>query len=393
MIVKVQTRYKEDIILVLLIGTGFSFLVSLFLLQLFAGILVILYLFEKNENKRKSFDKINLFFAVFVLVRIISVFFSVDFGMSSESFYKDALFYLSLFVFSYYFKAIGPERLRIVFISYIIFAALIAIAGITAFNIGYMERATSVFLGTSSYTNQLFAALAILMFALRDLLNENKRWYLWVIAAALIFTGILLNLGRADIGAASLIVIAALSAKRLKLKPALYFIVLTAVLSSLSFYNNSTMVKTRVEQGSGTTGRSVIWESGIDKLDDRPLLGYGPRTFKKVFTEYDRLEDKLVGSWHNEYLTVTIESGFIGLTAYIIFLFSLFYYGFLSLKSVSSNRNYIYGFIAAIGGMLLSAVFSGFINNPNLSVLFCYLTGAYTSILFYKSSKNENISN
>lgn len=387
--IKLPNRFKEEFIFTLLIGTAFSFLVSLFLLQLFTGILIILYLFEKIENKKRAFDKINLFFLIFIVIRIISIFFSIDFDRSVESFYKDALFYLGLFAFSHYFKAIGYSRMTTVFNWYVVFATVIALTGVIAFNLNYMDRATSILLGTSSYTNHLFVAIAILLFSLKPDINDKKDWLWWSIKGAIIFSGLFLNLSRADITVAVLIVLSAIFLKKLKLKPAVVFILLTVIISGSSIYKNSLVMKSRIEQGTGPSGRSVIWQSALDKLDDRPLIGYGPRTFDTVFTEYDKLEDKAVGSWHNDYITVTMESGFVGLLSYSLFIFFIFYYGSISLwKSKNGeHKNFILGFMASIGGMFLSALLSGFINNPNLSILFVYITGAYTSLLIFHKSE------
>lgn len=383
------TRYKKDFIFILLISIGFSFLVSLFLLQVFAGILITLYLFEKNINKKRSFDSINLFFLVFILIRIISIFFSVNFDISVESLYKDALFYLGLFAFSYYFKALGYSRMKIVFSWYIVFASVIALISIIAFNLNYWERATSIFLGTSSYTNQLFVAFAILLFAFKPDISNKKDWVLWSIKGAIILSGVILNFSRSDTAVAVLIIFSAIFLGKLKLKPTSFFLVTTIIISSFSIYNNSTMMGTRFEQGKSTSGRSVIWQSAFDKLWDRPLLGHGPRTFNTVFIEYDKLDDKFIGSWHNDYITITMESGFIGLTSYLTFIFFIFYSGFTSLTKITDGerKNFLYGFMVAIAGMFLSALFSGLVNNPNLSVLFVFIVGAYTSLLYYHTQE------
>lgn len=381
------TRYKKDFIFILLISVGFSFLVSIFLLQLFAGILVILYLFEKN--KKESFDNINFFFLVFILIRIISIFFSVNFDLSVESLYKDALFYLGLFAFSYYFKSLGYNRMKTVFNWYIVFASVIAFASIIAFNLKYMERATSIFLGTSSYTNQLFVAVAILLFAFKPDINDKKDWLLWSIKGAIILSGLILNFSRSETAVVVLIILSAMFLGKLKLKPTSLFLIITIAILGLSIYNNSTTMDSRLKQGSNTSGRSVIWQSAFSKIGDRPLFGYGPRTFKTVFNEYNKLDDKFVGSWHNDYITITIESGFIGLISYITFLFFIFYFGFISLTNIKNGerKNFLYGFMFAIAGMFLSALFSGLINNPNLSVLFVFITGSYTSLLNYSTQE------
>lgn len=390
---ELQSRFSDKIILPLLIGISLSFLTSLFLLQLFTGILIFLWLLEKNHLKKKSIDPITILFLAFAAVRIISVFTSEYFEKSAESFYKDFLFYGSILPFSFYFKTLSREKIKKLFLWFIFYSAIVSLAGIAAFNLHYQERATSIFLGTSSYTNQLFTVLAILLFVFIPDDISKKRWYFYPALAAVISSGIILNLSRTDTVVALLIILSAFIIKRFKLKVIALFCAAAAVISLLSFYNNSAAAESRISNPYSMSDRDVIWQSGLDKIAEHPFLGFGPRTFNLVFNEYEQLRDKHVGSWHNDYLNITLESGFIGLALYLLLLCFVFYRGiYLQFKMDDKEKKYlILGLLAALGGMALSQATSGFVNNPNLSILFVfYLSAAGSFINKRKLEENEN---
>ncbi|RKY94274.1 MAG: hypothetical protein DRQ13_08450, partial [Ignavibacteriae bacterium] len=100
-----NTRFDIRFPFYLTIAAISSFLLSLFLLQLFAGLLVLAWLFESNKNKFKAIDTISYIFIVFVLIRILSSLFSDYPDSSNQIYYKDLLFFLSFFAFGYYLKA------------------------------------------------------------------------------------------------------------------------------------------------------------------------------------------------------------------------------------------------------------------------------------------------
>ncbi|MCQ5363554.1 O-antigen ligase [Anoxybacillus gonensis] len=68
------------------------------------------------------------------------------------------------------------------------------------------------------------------------------------------------------------------------------------------------------------TGRTEIWKYGIEKLSERPLLGYGYYGFWQI-PKY-ALSNHYNG--HNGFLDIAIYSGIIGLTLFLLVLFTTF---------------------------------------------------------------------
>ncbi len=62
--------------------------------------------------------------------------------------------------------------------------------------------------------------------------------------------------------------------------------------------------------------RQVIWQSGWQLVEERPLLGHGPGTFRLLFDRWDEVRDKDAGAWRNFILQLLVESGIAGLLAF-----------------------------------------------------------------------------
>ena len=67
--------------------------------------------------------------------------------------------------------------------------------------------------------------------------------------------------------------------------------------------------------------RFKIWSYGLKIVEDSPFFGYGKAQVPKVF---DSISDELaygytIGSTHNLYLDIAIESGLLGLSSFLIF--------------------------------------------------------------------------
>ena len=64
----ISSRFDIRIPFYLTILLSVSFVLSIFALQLFAGLLVILWLLEKNSGKRKAIDKIVVLIVIYGLL-------------------------------------------------------------------------------------------------------------------------------------------------------------------------------------------------------------------------------------------------------------------------------------------------------------------------------------
>ena len=80
--------------------------------------------------------------------------------------------------------------------------------------------------------------------------------------------------------------------------------------------------------------RFKIWSYGLKIVEDSPFFGYGKAQVPQVFESIsvDLLSDLSIGSTHNLYLDIAIESGLLGLAAFLTFMASCLFFSY-KLKS------------------------------------------------------------
>jgi O-antigen ligase len=132
------------------------------------------------------------------------------------------------------------------------------------------------------------------------------------------------------------------------------------------------------------TGRTDVWALVIERIEQRPLLGYGWMAFWGA-DQVNPFEDVSLTSWissihflnegHNGYLDLTLEAGFIGLALGILVICRLFwvYVKLLRFPSMDYSQPRL---LATLLGIALSLL----LNNALESLLF--RSGSYLSELF-----------
>ena len=76
--------------------------------------------------------------------------------------------------------------------------------------------------------------------------------------------------------------------------------------------------------------RFKIWTYGLKIVEDSPFFGYGKAQVPQVFESVspDLFSGLAIGSTHNLYLDIAIESGLLGLTAFLIFIASSLFFSY-----------------------------------------------------------------
>ncbi|MFZ0455834.1 MAG: O-antigen ligase family protein [Ignavibacteriaceae bacterium] len=378
---QIKSRFNRNLYFYLLIASACSFLLSLFLLQLFVGALSILWIFDKFPEKKKAFDIFGKIIFIFLLVRIISILFSSYPADSNQAYYKDALFYFGFFSFDFYLKALDKKRIKIIVYSFAAAAAVIALIGLFRFNLSLVERAQSFSSGYSTFSSYLLAGFGVLICLSTDI---KKGFILKTIMLALIFAGVITSLGRTNMVTIIILFIAAYFFKKINIKEALVIILLTVVFSAVSFYNNSVEANARMEQPASLSDRDVLMKGSKDLFLEfkNPILGYGPRTFKDIFPYREMITDKGIGSWHNDFIQIYFESGILGLAALLTIIIATYYFLIKLLKNNIDNdyKTILLGALLGLSGLILSALTAGFIDSPVLSIVFAFLISLVSGI-------------
>ena len=378
---QISSRFNQNLYFYLLIASVCSFLLSLFLLQLFVGVLTILWILDKFSEKKKAIDIFSKVIFIFLVIRVISIVFSSYPVDSSQAYYKDALFYLGFFSFDFYLKALDKKRIRIVVYFFAAAAGVIAFIGLLSFNLSLVERAQSFSSGYSTFSSYLLAGFGVLVCLPFDF---KKGFMLKTILLALIFSAVIASLGRTNIAIIIVLFIAAFFLGKINIKEASIIILLTVAFSAISFFNNSVEADARMEQPASLSDRDVLLKGSKDLFLEfkNPLLGYGPRTFKDIFPYREMLADKGIGSWHNDFIQVYFESGILGLVSFLIIIFVPYYFVIKLLKNNLDNdySMMLWGVLFGLSGLVLSALTAGFIDSPVLSLVFAFLISLVSGI-------------
>ncbi len=390
-----NTRYDTRLPFYLTIATVSSFLLSLFLLQLFAGLLVLAWLFESNKNKFKAIDTISYIFIAFVLIRILSTLFSDYPDSSNQMYYKDLLFFLSFFAFGYYLKVFDENKLRTIYYAFVIAAIFVACIGLTKFLTGNTERAESFTSGYATFSSYLVSVIGFALILFR-IIKDKQQKLLLAAGVVLMLSGIVTSLGRTNIVIAIFILFIGIVAIKIKVRYAIALFLLAIGISWVSFQLNVKEFNKRIETPLHLSDRDVLFETAKELFMkfEKPIIGYGPRTFHDVFTNREQISDKGVGSWHNDFIQVYFESGFLGLAAFLVIIFLPFIKALKCLKDcrLSEERKYfLIGAVLGLVGLVLSALTAGFVNSPVLSILFAVFITTISVIVY--PVKNNMVNN
>jgi O-antigen ligase len=344
-------------------------------MQLLFAIIFVLWVIEKNSEKRKVFDLFTLAIIIWGIIRIIAVLFSQYPSESNEVFYKEALFYASFLSLQFYFKSMSKEQICKVIKYFIVGGVLSSLTGIAQFNFHLVDRAQSF---TSSYTvfsSYLLIVLPIVLFLPQNVLNEKIRITSIIIIAA----GLITSLGRTNIIIAAILVFFSLFMKRISILSFLIIIIITALISYLSFENNKKEITNRMVNPGTLSDRDVIWKGASELMLKHTFLGFGPRTFQQIFPYTNEFSDKGIGGWHNDFLQVYFESGIAGLMAFLFLIFIIIYNGNISFKL---NNICNPGIFLSLIGLILSAFTAGFITSVVLSIVFVFLLTIFGSYIY-----------
>ncbi|RPI68144.1 MAG: hypothetical protein EHM47_14875, partial [Ignavibacteriales bacterium] len=298
----ISSRFDLRIPFYLLVLLSVSFVLSIFAMQLFGGVLIILWLLERNSEKKKAVDKFIIAASLFGISRLLAIIFSEYPEESIPALYKEALFFLSFFSLGFYFKALDEKKIKLLVFSFIAGAAINSVIGLVRFNAGIVERAESFSSGYTVFSGYLVAAVGIAAAAFK--FNETDKKYSWVIltSAAVMFAGIITSLGRINIAVAVLILILSVIFKMISFKNIIFILLIAGAISFISFYNNKAEVTQRIESPAQLSDRDIIYKGAGEILWEHPFLGYGPRTFKEIFPFREEFSDKGISGWHNHIL-------------------------------------------------------------------------------------------
>lgn len=133
------------------------------------------------------------------------------------------------------------------------------------------------------------------------------------------------------------------------------------------------------DKDKAETTRIRLWQTSINMIKDKPIWGIGLGNFTQLFEQY-----KVEGYYdtichpHNDFLNVTVNSGFLGLFAYlgiwIVFLYTTIKAMVKRKEAGSNNWMQIAGLIAIIA-FLFAGLLQCYYTDAEVNMLVMFLLG------------------
>jgi len=366
----------EQIIRIGILVLAGSMIFSLFIAQAVAVLLIVLWLikiiFYKQVNLKNN--PFTYPFIAFILARTISVFLSTDFSLSVQILYKEIFFYPLFFIVVDCFPIEDKKYFRWFFIVLVSAAVISSIYGSTAVLIGAMHRAESTTSGFYTLGTFLTVVTAFLL-----VIGSDKYFIpskvVWLISLLIIVGGILFTFNR--IHWALIVLIFFIFGAFRERKLVLFVAIVAAIIIVLVPMFRERLLEI-IFFSRNLSDRDVIWQGASMIYSKHPLFGFGPMTFREIFPLFEKLVDKYISSWHNDYLQVYMESGIIGVLTFLWLGFSVFYCGmdiFLSKFADSYNKDLAFALMLAMVGFYATGIVGTFIFSPITSLLYLIILG------------------
>lgn len=138
-----------------------------------------------------------------------------------------------------------------------------------------------------------------------------------------------------------------------------------------------------------STGRIYIWNKVIEKINDKPIVGYGLDTFPYEFIPNDKnngelTESSVIDKPHNLYLSIAYGSGVIALVGFIFLIGSIIKESFYKCIDKIDNK-YIYIYVIGVIGYAIQGIFND--SFPGTLLIFWIMAGLSVNLLYLKNKE------
>jgi O-antigen ligase len=374
-----------------------SMMFSLFIAQAVTILLILLWLiklivFRKANLKNNPFTYP---FIAFVLARIISVFVSTDFSQSIQILNREIFFYPLFFIVVDCFPIEDKKYFKWFVVILVSSAVVASIYGSVAVLIGATHRATSTTSGFYTLGTFLTVVTAFLLVIGSDKYFVPSKM-IWLLLLIIVVVGILFTFNR--IHWALIVMIFFIFGVFRERKLVLIVSILAAIIVIAVPMFRERLVEL-IFFSRNLSDRDIIWQGASMIYSEHPIFGFGPLTFREIFPLFEKLVDQNISSWHNDYLQVYIESGAVGLIAFLWLGFSIFYCGieiFLSKYVDTYSKDIAFALMLAMVVLYATGIVGTFIFSPISSLLFQLCLGilalTYRNLKLKKQLDSQNLS-
>jgi exopolysaccharide production protein ExoQ len=186
------------------------------------------------------------------------------------------------------------------------------------------------------------------VFYLSAITAQKQRWILWILFSASVLLIILSKSSASIVNGLILVgllsILPTLRFKYIVLIPSLLSILLVGIAAYLFLITNASQIAGTFGKDLTLTGRTDFWPLIVDKIWERPLIGYGFGAF------WQGLDGPSAYVWnggnfrapnaHNGYLDICLDLGLAGLAIYITEFIISFQRALIHIRSVKTPDGY-----------------------------------------------------
>src|SRR5579862_8545701 len=342
-------------------GFVVSLMVSIAAAQILAGLLILVFIFLCFNGYPYRKTPLDIPILAFVAVRLLSIWFSIDPGLSMRAIGREIGFYGTYFYCAFYFTYAAKRNIRSTFQWLIISTLIVTAISVAMMLSGKIEKANGLSGGGLLSTHLLFV-LVLTMTATAGEVFPSE-WTRWTAFSALTI-GLLFTLTRGDWIAAT---VAAVVYGLFVNRKLVIGLVAVAALLFVLVPRLRARFETLASPLEHSSDRVTLWHDARTHISDHPVLGFGPETFPLVFNSQEVMRDKKVNAWHNDFLQIYMESGLAGDVTLAVMLGALGYCAFVILgRTKSPTAAASYGWLGVL--LLIGYLIDGCFTMPTSSI-------------------------
>jgi putative inorganic carbon (HCO3(-)) transporter len=342
--------------------------ITIYPLEAILAVSVLICIYKSILGRDSCFRNMKLVYCYipFVLCIMLSATKSIELSLTA----KEIMRWLELIVI--YYLTINlindDKKMRVVLYSMFSTVAMVSVFGIINFN--YMDdtyRATSIFGNPNplaGYVN-LIIPVSFGMLISSVCLWERIKLGIFTVLSIIVWV---LTFSRAGWLSLIMIMILVFSLIKVEMKRVTLVLVVFLAISAILFLSSNTILRGKF---IGTTTlnavktalepRALCYPIGLNMVKDDVILGIGignyPLLIKKYtnvyeLTHYSQVYTLTRHHLHNLYLQIFVETGIMGLSAFVFWLVCIVKYLVRSLKSLENSRHYLL-FVGLMGGVIV----------------------------------------
>ena len=331
--------------------------ITIYPLEAILAVSVLVCIYKSILGRYNCFRNMKLVYCYipFVLCVLLSAIKSIELSLTV----KEIVRWLELIVI--YYLTINlindDKKVRVILYSLFLTMAMVSVIGIISINYnGAGYRATSFFGNPNplaGYANLIIpVSFCMLMTSVR--LWERITLGISTVLSIIIWVSTFSRTGWLSL---VMIMILVFSLTKVKMKKVVLllvvFLAISAILLSSNIYKSEFMKTTTLnEVKKALEPRALCYPIGLNMVKDDLILGIGIGNYPLLIKKYTNVYEITRHHLHNLYLQLFVETGFMGLSAFIFWLVCIVKYLVNSLKSLENSRHY-WLFVGLMGGVIV----------------------------------------